>query len=118
MKRSEIWLITLDPTVGAEIRKTRPAIVVSDDTFGKLPLKVIVPLTGWENRYTEADWMVKIENNQTNGLTKTSSADCLQVKSVSTKRFIKKLGDLSPSKMRSVEIALSNVLKIKTDHKK
>lgn len=45
MKQSEIWLVSLDPTVGSEIRKTRPAIIVNDNTLGKLPLKIIVPLT-------------------------------------------------------------------------
>jgi len=43
--RGEVWLINLDPTVGQEIRKTRPAVIVSDDSVGVLPLKVIVPLT-------------------------------------------------------------------------
>ena len=34
MRRSEIWLISLDPTIGAEIRKTRPAVIVNDDALG------------------------------------------------------------------------------------
>lgn len=45
MKQGEIWLVSLDPTIGSEIRKTRPAIIVNDNTLGKLPLKIIVPLT-------------------------------------------------------------------------
>jgi mRNA interferase MazF len=45
MRRGEVWLINLDPTVGAEIRKTRPAVIVNDDAIGALPLRVIVPLT-------------------------------------------------------------------------
>ena len=44
-KRGEIWLVNLDPTVGAEIQKTRPAIVISSDYIGKLPLKLVVPIT-------------------------------------------------------------------------
>lgn len=44
MKQSEIWLINLDPTIGAEIQKTRSAIIVNDDALGKLPLKIIVPI--------------------------------------------------------------------------
>ncbi len=36
MKQSEIWLVSLDPTVGAEIKRTRPAILVNDNTLGKL----------------------------------------------------------------------------------
>jgi len=45
MNRGEIWSVNLDPTVGSEIRKTRPAIIVNDDGVGLLPLRVIVPLT-------------------------------------------------------------------------
>jgi mRNA interferase MazF len=41
-------LINLDPTVGAEIQKTRLAVIVNDDGVGVLPLRVIVPLTDWK----------------------------------------------------------------------
>jgi len=51
MKQGEIWLINLDPTVGAVIKKTRPAIIVNDNALGKLPLKIIVPITDWKDRY-------------------------------------------------------------------
>jgi mRNA interferase MazF len=51
MKQGDIWLINLDPTIGAEIQKTRPAIIVNDDSLGKLPLKIIVPVTDWKDRY-------------------------------------------------------------------
>jgi mRNA interferase MazF len=56
MRQSEIWLINLDPTVGAEIRKTRPAVVVNDDALGRLPLKIIVPITEWKDRYLVAPY--------------------------------------------------------------
>ena len=54
MKQGEIWLINLDPAIGAEIRKTRPAIIVNDNRIGKLPLKIVVPLTDWKDRYAVA----------------------------------------------------------------
>ncbi|WP_439482804.1 type II toxin-antitoxin system PemK/MazF family toxin [Cyclobacterium plantarum] len=60
MKQGEIGLLNLDPTVGAEIKKTRPAIIVNDDTLGKLPLKIIVPVTDWKDRYQIAPWMIKL----------------------------------------------------------
>jgi mRNA interferase MazF len=113
MKRSEIWLINLDPTIGAEIKKTRPAIIVNDDTLGKLPLKVNVPLTDWKENFSVADWMVKIIPNEKNGLRKTSSADCFQVRSLSEERFVRKVGDLSDENMSKIESALARVLKIK-----
>ena len=59
IQQSEIWLIDLDPTKVAEIQKKRPAIVVNDDRLGKLPLKIIVPITDWKDRYDIAPWMVK-----------------------------------------------------------
>jgi len=82
MKQGEIWLICLDPTIGAEICKTRPAIIVSDDALGKLPLKVIVPITDWKDRYEIAPWMITINPNLRNGLTKVSTTDCFQVRSL------------------------------------
>ena len=70
MKQNEIWLIDLDPTKGAEIQKKRPAIIINDDRLGKLPLKIVVPVTDWKDRYDIAPWMVKIEPTDSNGLPK------------------------------------------------
>jgi len=112
MKQNEIWLINLDPATGAEIKKTRPAIIVNDNSFGKLPLKIIVPLTDWKDRYKIAPWMVKIEPNSKNKLTKVSAADCFQVRSLSQKRFVKKIGMVSQTKMDKIRKGLSKVLSI------
>lgn len=112
MKQSEIWLINLDPTIGAEIKKTRPAIIVSDDSMGRLPLRVIVPITDWKDRYDIAPWMIKISPNSKNGLIKDSSADCFQVRSVSQERFIKKIGNVSEIIMDEIKVGLSKVLSI------
>lgn len=115
MKQGEIWLINLDPTVGAEIKKTRPVIIVSDDLLGKLPLKIIVPVTDWNDRYEIAPWMIKLDPNQKNGLTKESSADCFQIRSVSQERFIKKIGTISRTIMDEIKIGLSRVLSIENE---
>ncbi|WP_333130756.1 MULTISPECIES: type II toxin-antitoxin system PemK/MazF family toxin [unclassified Microcoleus] len=58
MRKGEIWLVRLDPTVGDEIGKTRPVVVVSDDEVGILRLKVIVPITAWNDLFSPLDWMV------------------------------------------------------------
>jgi mRNA interferase MazF len=94
MRRGEVWLINLDPTVGAEIRKSRPAVILSSDLMGGLPLRIIIPLTDWKDRYASAPWMLKVEPDAHNGLSKTSSADCFQVRSVSETRLVRKLGQL------------------------
>ncbi|MCU0338965.1 MAG: type II toxin-antitoxin system PemK/MazF family toxin [Spirosomaceae bacterium] len=110
MKQSEIWLIDLDPTKGAEIQKKRPAVIVNDDRLGKLPLKIIVPITDWKDRYDIAPWMVKIEPNATNGLSKTSSADCFQIRSLSQERLIKKLGNIDENTFDDIREAMRKVL--------
>ena len=112
MRQSEIWLINLDPTIGAEIKKTRPAIVVNDNSLGKLPLKIIVPLTDWKERYKIAPWMVYIKPDNSNNLSKESSADCFQIRSISEERFIKKIGRISSSNLEEIKDALTKVLSI------
>jgi len=112
MKRGEIWLINLDPTIGAEIKKTRPALIVSSDAAGILPLKVIVPLTDWKERYAVAPWMVKVNPTHQNGLEKLSAADAFQVRSVSQERFVRRLGTLDDKALAAITSALALVLEI------
>lgn len=109
MKQSEVWLIDLDPTKGAEIQKKRPAIIVNDNILGKLPLKVVVPITDWKDRYGIAPWMVKLEPNAQNGLSKESAVDCFQVRSLSQERLIKKLGFVDENTLEEIKEALKKV---------
>jgi mRNA interferase MazF len=94
MRKGDVWLINLDPTIGAEIKKTRPAVIVSEDAIGVLPLKVVVPVTDWKDRYAVAPWMVRLDPDDRNKLDKTSAADCFQVRSVSQERLIRLIGSL------------------------
>jgi mRNA interferase MazF len=112
MKQGEIWLINLDPAIGAEIKKTRPAIIVNDNSLGKLPLKIIVPLTDWKDRYEVAPWMVNIKPDNLNNLLKESAADCYQIRSLSEERFIKKIGRISAKSLSEIKDSLSKVLSI------
>jgi mRNA interferase MazF len=115
MKQGEIWLINLDPTMGAEIKKTRPAIIVNDNALGKLPLKIIVPVTDWKDRYKIAPWMTRIEPDKENGLTKVSAADSFQIRSVSRVRFVKKIGTVSETIIDDIRIGLAKVLSIDSE---
>jgi mRNA interferase MazF len=110
MQRGEIWLVNLDPTIGSEIQKTRPAVIISSDLVGILPVKVIVPFTGWKDRYGQAPWMVQIEPDKKNGLTKSSAADALQIRSVSQQRLVQKLGSLSSAQVTKILQAVITVL--------
>jgi mRNA interferase MazF len=107
MKQGEVWLINLDPTVGSEIKKTRPAVIVNDNALGKLPLKVIAPLTDWKDRYDIAPWVVKILPDKNNNLSKPSAADCFQVRSLSELRFTKKLGKIIIGQLEEIKTGLA-----------
>ena len=110
MKQGQIWEINLSPTVGAEIKKKRPAVIISDDAIGILPLRVIVPITEWKKNFYGAVWMVKIDPNAHNNLKKTSAIDCFQIRSISRKRFLTKIGDVSPKTFNEIKIAVKSVI--------
>ena len=110
MRKGEVWLINLDPTVGAEIQKTRPTIIVNEDAIGILPLRIIVPLTDWKERYEIAPWMVRIDPDTANGLYKPSAADTFQIRSVSQVRFVDRLGRVSNSQLQEILKAIQTVI--------
>ena len=112
MNQGDIWLINLDPTVGAEIKKTRPAVIVNDNTLGRLPLKIIVPLTDWKDNYNVAPWMVRINPDNLNKLNKVSAADCFQVRSISDQRFVKHIGKVEDNILEQIRDGLAKVLSI------
>ena len=111
-KRGEIWRIQFDPALGDEIRKTRPAVVVSDPELGVLKLRIVVPITGWREVFAERPWMTSITPIPNNGLTKRSAVDSFQCKSVSLSRFRQKLGDLLPQEIEDIVEAIAICIKL------
>jgi mRNA interferase MazF len=114
MRRGEIWLYNANPTIGDELSKIRPAIIVNSDDIGTLRLKVIVPITGWNETFTDVPWMVRLNPTVENQLTKISSADTFQVRSGSQQRLIRQLGTIDTATMEQIAQALAVVLSI--DH--
>jgi len=109
-KRGEVWLVSFNPTLGAEINKTRPAVVVSSDAVGRLPVKLVTPITDWKNRYVNNLWHVQIDPDATNGLLKVSTVDALQLRGVDYQQFVRKLGELSASDLEEVILAIAAVI--------
>jgi mRNA interferase MazF len=112
MKQGEIWQIVLDPGVGAEMKKIRPALIISADALGKLPLKIITPITDWKEHYANYPWMVKVNPTDHNGLVKVSAIDCFQIKSVSVERFTDQCGYVEPEIIEQVHDAVIKVIGI------
>jgi len=110
MNQGEIWLIDLEPTVGAEMKKIRPAVIVNDNALGRLPLKIIVPLTDWKEHYSVALWMIPITPSAQNGLNKKSSIDCFQIRSVSETRLLKQIGHITFAEVLLVQEGIAKVI--------
>jgi mRNA interferase MazF len=97
VRRGEVWLVGLDPTVGREIRKTRPCLIVSPDSMNRfLSTVTALPLTSVSQ---PAGFRVPVEFNNTNGLL---LAD--QLRTLDRARLIKRLGTLDGA---TVEAALA-----------
>jgi mRNA interferase MazF len=110
ISQGEVWMVAFYPKVGREIAKLRPAIVVSHDTIGRLPLKTLVPITDWKPNYAHYPWMLKIEPNETNGLSKASAIDCFQVKNFANGRFDEKIGSVDGVVIKKVHETIVKTL--------
>ncbi len=109
-RRGEIWLVNLDPTIGAEIKKTRPAIIVNTDSVRKLPLRLIAPITGWKPAFSNSIWHVSITPDSQNGLKKPSAVDALQLRCVDTRRLARRLGVVSAPIMQEIAAAIASII--------
>ena len=106
-KRGEIWQVRFDPSIGAEIRKQRPAVVVNLDVIERLPVRIVVPITDWQPAFASLSWFVYLPDSPDNGLSKDSGADVFQVKSISELRFVKKLGLVTDDELDEIASAIA-----------
>ncbi|MDE0681787.1 MAG: type II toxin-antitoxin system PemK/MazF family toxin [Candidatus Poribacteria bacterium] len=109
-RRGEIWLADLNPTLGAENRKTRPIVVVSSDDIGVLPIRFVAPITEWKESFVGNVWHVRLDPELVGGLTKTSAVDTLQLRGIDTLRFVRKIGEVPQSIMSLILTAIAAVI--------
>jgi mRNA interferase MazF len=105
--RGEIWLVDLNPTKGQEIQKTRPAIVISANFLNPISLRIAIPVTSWQAKFSNKSFMVKISADPQTGLNQDSAGNVLQVRSLSTERFIKRLGAVAPEVLNELLAGLA-----------
>lgn len=106
-KRGEIWRVQFQPQVGSEIMKTRPAVVLSIEAMRVLPTRIVVPIRENKPHHNDSFFYIVLDPNKTNGLNKTSSVDCAQVKSFDLSRFVKKLGKVSTEELSEITSTVS-----------
>jgi mRNA interferase MazF len=100
MKRGEVWWVEFDPSVGSEIRKTRPAVIVSNDSANRHLLRVVViPLSTNTSRVYPGEVLVTVEGKQGKAMAdQIMAADKLRLKT--------QIGTLSKADMLGVEQAI------------
>ena len=106
-QRGEVWEVEFWPAVGAEIRKMRPAVVISVPEVGRLPLCIVVPVTEWKGAFAQFSWFVRLSSAPENGLAKESGADAFQIKSVSEERLVRRLGQITQEQTDQIAAAVA-----------
>jgi mRNA interferase MazF len=96
-KRGEVWWVTFDPALGTEIKKCRPAIVVSNDASNKyLDRLQVVPVTSNISKVYASECLIHLSKQ-------TGKAMADQIRTISTERLVKKIEKLRPEDLLAVE---------------
>ena len=100
MKRREVWWVNFDPSIGGEIKKKRPAVIISNDASNKFLNRVqVVPLTSKTERIYPSEAVVVFQGEE-----RKAMAD--QLATVSKERLFRRADILSQEDMRKVEEAI------------
>jgi mRNA interferase MazF len=107
MNRGEIWLVNFDPTIGSEIKKTRPAIILSGQPFNHFRRTlIVVPISSAHER-TEFPLLIAIRSSG-----KPSVAVVDQIKAAAKERFIRKIGEATDDEMSQINDALATLVEL------
>lgn len=104
-RRGEVYLVSFDPTFGAEIKKTRPALIVQNDVANRYsPIAIVAAIT---SRVEGRLYPTEVLLRKPEGGLKTDSVVLLnQIRSIDKQRLIRRLGTIKPGSMKEIDRAL------------
>lgn len=108
-QRGEVWDVDFEPIKGSETGKVRPAAVISSDALARFPVRLVVPITEWQEKHARTYWRLRIDPEPRNGLSKPSAADVLQTRVAALGRFKTYRGTLRADQMAEVAAALAAI---------
>jgi mRNA interferase MazF len=107
-----IWLVSFDPSVGAEIRKTRPAIIISGTAFNRRRKLTVIPITSSSPDDRLLPVVIGVSPNTENGLTVDSYIVCIDPMTFDKRRLVKRLGMLDVERIEQVQFILRSYLEL------
>ena len=106
IRRGEIYLVAFDPTVGHEIKKTRPALIIQNDIGNQYsPVTIVAAVT---SKISAVPYPVEVivEPSRANGLSKRSAIRLDQIRTMDRRRLIRRLGGADEETIRQVDRAI------------
>ena len=105
VRRGEIWLVSLDPTIGYEIKKSRPGVIIQNDIGNKYsPITIIAPITSQKLEHIYPFEVLLAGKNS--GLEKDSKVLLNQIRAVDKKRLVRRLGKVEESTLFRIDEAI------------
>ena len=113
IEQYDIWLLNFDPSVGQEIRKTRPALVISNSYYNMASGTIfVVPLGSQKPKHSNSPFYIAVEKDEKNALKKTSYLNISQLRAVSKLRFVKKTGKVKEEILQEISKRFLEILDV------
>jgi mRNA interferase MazF len=107
-----IWLVSFDPSIGTEIRKTRPAVIISGTAFNQRSKVTVLPITSANPNDRLLPVIVPLIPSVTNGLSSNSFVVCIDPMTFDKRRLIQCLGQVEANQLEEIQQILVRYLEL------
>jgi mRNA interferase MazF len=107
-----VWLVCFDPSIGTEIRKTRPAVIISGTAFNQRSKVTVLPITSANSSDRLRPVIVLLVPSVANGLSNNSFVICVDPMTFDKRRLIQCLGQIEPNQLQEIQRILARYLEL------